>query len=91
MHRSATQTTSDLTHWDQVHLKHIRYAGYSDRGQTKFLTSVTLQYEDRPDAFSEYRSGFEIRTRRRCAQVEIRTRSEETSLVRTSFPTSDRA
>ena len=53
-------------HWDQLYLKRIRYADYSENGATKFLVSVTFLYEDRPDPFSEYRAGFEIRTRKRC-------------------------
>ena len=43
-------------HWDQVYLKRIRYVDYEDAGQTKFLVSVTFEYDDRPDPFSEYRS-----------------------------------
>jgi RHS repeat-associated protein len=67
--------------WNQLYLKQIRYADYGDRNNPEFLVSVTFKYEDeleperpeRPDAFSEYRSGFEIRTRRRCQQIEIHT------------------
>ncbi|WP_026103334.1 SpvB/TcaC N-terminal domain-containing protein [Pseudanabaena sp. PCC 6802] len=70
-------------HWDQIYLKRIRYADYSDRGTTKFLISVTFEYEDRLDAFSEYRAGFEIRTRRRCQQIVVRTHTEVEQLVRT--------
>ena len=70
-------------HWDQVYLTQIRYADYTEQGQTKFLISVTFQYQDRPDAFSEYRSGFEIRTTRRCEQIDICTHAEEKRLVRT--------
>ena len=69
-------------HWDQLYLKRIRYVDYEDAGQTKFLVSVTFHYDDRPDAFSEYRSGFEMRTRKRCSRVEIRTHAEEDLLVR---------
>ena len=69
-------------HWDQLYLKRIRYVDYEDAGQTKFLVSVTFEYEDRPDPFSEYRSGFEVRTGKRCARVEIRTHTEEDHLVR---------
>ena len=70
-------------HWDQVYLTQIRYVDYTDQGGTKFLVSVTFQYQDRPDAFSEYRSGFEIRTRKRCERLEIRTHAEKERLVRT--------
>ena len=72
-------------HWDQLYLKQIRYADYTDHGETKFLVSVTFEYEDedRPDPFSEYRSGFEIRTRRRYTHIEVRTHADEERLVRT--------
>lgn len=70
-------------HWDQIYLKQIRYADYTEGGETKFLVSVSFVYEDRPDPFSEYRPGFEIRTRRRCTKIEIRTHADEERLVRT--------
>ncbi|NOT57511.1 MAG: hypothetical protein HOP18_23140 [Deltaproteobacteria bacterium] len=69
--------------WDQLYLKQIRYADYQENSQTKFLVSVTFIYEDRPDPFSEYRSGFEIRTRKRCTHIEIRTHADQDRLVRT--------
>jgi Salmonella virulence plasmid 65kDa B protein/Tc toxin complex TcA C-terminal TcB-binding domain/FG-GAP-like repeat len=69
--------------WDQIYLKRIRYVDYSDRGVTKFLISVTFEYEDRLDAFSEYRAGFEMCTRRRCQQIVVRTHTEVEQLVRT--------
>jgi RHS repeat-associated protein len=69
-------------HWDQLYLKRIRYVDYQDAGQTKFLVSITFEYDNRPDPFSEYRSGFEIRTRKRCSRLEVRTHAEEDRLVR---------
>jgi hypothetical protein len=60
-------------HWDQLYLKRLRYADYRENGETRFLVSVSFEYEDRPDPFSEYRSGFEIRTRKRCTRISIRT------------------
>ncbi len=60
-------------HWDQLYLKRIRYVDYNRDDETKFLVSATFHYENRPDTFSEYRSGFEIRTRKRCTLIEIRT------------------
>jgi hypothetical protein len=70
-------------HWDQLYLKQIRYADYDDGGATKFLVSVTFHYEDRPDPFSEYRAGFEIRTCKRCTRIDVRTRADENRLTRT--------
>jgi len=80
--------------WDQLYLKRIRYADFSDEsGAEHFLVSVTFDYGtspgglpdafERPDAFSDYRAGFEIRTRRRCEQIVIETHAEVDQLVRT--------
>lgn len=70
-------------HWDQLYLKHIRYVDHGDGvGATDYLISVTLLYEDRPDPFSNYRAGFEIRTRRRCTHIEVHTDADEALLTR---------
>jgi len=79
--------TSDH-HWDQLYLKRIQYADYTDRRDDgteveKFLVSVSFVYEERPDPFSDYRAGFEIRTRRRCTSIEIRTHADRDRLVGT--------
>ena len=42
-----------------------------------------FDYEERPDPFSEYRAGFEIRTRLRCKRIEIRTHADHDRLSRT--------
>jgi virulence plasmid B protein/glycosyltransferase TcdB-like subunit of Tc toxin len=81
-----TGDTSDH-HWDQLYLKRIQYADYTELGTDgtpveKFLVSVTLVYEERPDPFSDHRAGFEIRTRRRCTSIEIRTHADRERLVR---------
>lgn len=70
--------------WDQLYLKRVRYANYTDpqSGDEQFLVSVTFHYEERPDPFSEYRPGFEIRTTKRCTRVEIRTHADRERLVR---------
>lgn len=70
-------------HWDQVYLKRIRYVDYEAGGQSKFLVSATFEYEERPDRVSEYRSGFEIRTRKRCSRIVVRTDATREQLVRT--------
>jgi RHS repeat-associated protein len=70
-------------HWDQLYLHRIRYCDYADGGGTKFLVSVSFEYELRPnDAFSEYRSGFEIRTRKRCTRIVIRTHTQIDQIVK---------
>jgi hypothetical protein len=79
--------TSDH-HWDQLYLSRIQYADYTELGTDgnpveKFLVSVTFVYEERPDPFSDHRAGFEIRTRRRCTSIEIRTHADRERLIRT--------
>jgi RHS repeat-associated protein len=69
-------------HWDQLYLKQIRYVDYESAGKIKFLVSVSFEYADRVDPFSEYRSGFEIRTRKRCTRIVISTHAEKDQRVR---------
>jgi RHS repeat-associated protein len=74
-------------HWDQLYLKRIQYADYTETSAggasvDKFLVSVTFVYEERPDPFSDHRAGFEIRTRLRCTGIEIRTHADLERLVR---------
>ena len=71
-------------HWDQLYLAKIRYVDYDDdHAQLQFLVTVEFDYEQRrDDPFSEYRSGFEIRTRKRCTRIVVRTHAENEQLVR---------
>jgi hypothetical protein len=74
-------------HWDQLYLKRIRYADYTQQGDDGrtvqgFLVSVRFVYEERPDPFSDHRAGFEIRTRMRCTRIEVRTHADRERLVR---------
>jgi RHS repeat-associated protein len=69
--------------WNQLYLERVRYADFRDEeGAERFLVSVTLEYGERPDPFSVYRAGFEIRTRLRCERLVIRTHAEEDRPVR---------
>lgn len=68
--------------WDQLRLAQIRYVDHGPREAPRFLVTVDFVYEDRPDPFSSYRSGFEIRSVRRCARIEVRTHADETRLAR---------
>ena len=71
-------------HWNQPQLKQIRYADYVDSsGKIKFLVTATFNYELRPDPFSEYRPGFEIRTTQRCSEIVIETHADADRKVRT--------
>ncbi len=60
-------------HWDQLYLSEIRYGDYGNLNDPQFLVRVKFTYETRPDHFSEYRSGFEIRTIKRCSRIEVLT------------------
>ena len=68
--------------WDQPLLTQIRYADYRVGGETKFLVTVSFDYEDRDDPFSDYRAGFEIRTTKRCKFILIETHADRTYKVR---------
>lgn len=59
--------------YDQLYLSHILYGDYTDSGFTKYLLRVQFVYSQRPDPFSEYRQGFEVRTTRRCETIEMYT------------------
>ncbi len=63
----------------QLYLSRIRYADYN---QDQFLVEIKLEYEERPDPFSEYRAGFEMRSLKRCRQIEVYTHAERERLVR---------
>ncbi len=67
-------------HYDQLYLTGIKYVDYLSAtpvpGTKKYLVSVELKYENRPDAFSTYDSGFEIRTTKRCATIKTFTHPE---------------
>jgi hypothetical protein len=73
----------DGTHrWDQIRVSSNHYADYGPRHAPQFLVSITFVYEDRPDSFSSYRSGFEIRTTKRCKRIEVRTHADADQLAR---------
>jgi hypothetical protein len=73
----------DPHHWDQVYVARIRYADYGpDPANPQYLVSVTFEYEERPDSFSERRAGFEVRTRLRCARVVVRSHTDADHIVR---------
>lgn len=68
--RDAVQTEGPH-HWDQLYLAEIRYVDYGDPANPQFLVTVKFSYENRTDPFSDYRAGFEIRTVRRCHQIDL--------------------
>ena len=68
--------------WDQTYLRTIRYIDHGNPAAPQFLVSVVFVYESRPDPFGGHRSGFEIRTTRRCRRIEVRTHAGTDRLVR---------
>lgn len=76
---------------DQPFLNTIQYVDYDDgNGNEQFLISATFVYENLPDRydewildreriypFSDYRAGFEIRTKKRCTNIKLETKTEE--------------
>lgn len=66
-------------HWDQIYLSEIRYVDYGDFANPQFLVRVKFTYETRPDPFSDYRAGFEIRTIQRCSHIEVFTSQKRKS------------
>src|SRR5215207_5733332 len=63
--------------WDQPLLRRIKYADYGDPTNPAFLVQVEFAYERRPDPFSEYRPGFEIRTTLRCHEIMVSTHTDD--------------
>jgi hypothetical protein len=64
--------TEGVHEWDQLYLSRIQYADYgTDPTSPSFLVTVQFTYAPRPDHFSNYRAGFEIRTVQRCTQIDI--------------------
>jgi RHS repeat-associated protein len=73
---------------EQLYLRRICYVDLPEQGIDRYFVSVEFLYDNdlpapgiaaevapatRPDAFSDYRAGFEIRTRRRCKWIVVRT------------------
>jgi RHS repeat-associated protein len=65
--------TADGHRWDQPLLDRIDYADYGDRDAPRFLVGAEFEYEERPDAFSDRRAGFEIRSTQRCRTIRVVT------------------
>ena len=78
-----TPPEDDPRRWEQLYLLEVRYADHGGRDDPRFLITVSLVYEPRPDAFSEYRAGFEIRTALRCTRIETHTHADVERLTRT--------
>src|SRR5215471_17426758 len=82
LYQRDAKPTEDAHHWDQIYLSEIRYVDYGDPENPQFLVTVKFTYEDRPDHFSEYRSGFETRTIQRCSRIDVFTHADSIILTR---------
>lgn len=77
------RTAEGPRHFDQLYLKKVRYGDYAEGATSKFIVTVQFDYELRPqDSFSQYRAGFEIRTRKRCSGIRTHTHAGSDRLVR---------
>jgi hypothetical protein len=66
--------------YDQLYLSNILYGDYIESTHIKYLLRVEFNYEVRPDPFSEYKQGFEVRTTKRCTSIEMYTLPTEEDL-----------
>ena len=57
-------------------LRSVRWVDFDDGSATRFLVSVTFEYDYRPDRFSDYRAGFELRPRSACKRIVVRTHAD---------------
>src|SRR5690554_3283305 len=79
----SAQSPSDPHKYDQLYLSSIKYAQYIENDEKKYLCEVKFNYEKRPDSFSAYRQGFEMRTTKRCVTLESYTHADETRKTKT--------
>jgi hypothetical protein len=72
---------SDLGKWTQSYLHKISYAHYFSGGTEKALAQVHFEYEQRPDPFSSFKQGFEVRTTLRCKHIKTFSQPLNSPLV----------
>ncbi|WP_210570625.1 SpvB/TcaC N-terminal domain-containing protein [Streptomyces sp. GESEQ-4] len=58
-------------------LARVAYADYGDQAEPVFLVTVDFAYTSRPDPFSDYRAGFEVRTSLRCETIRVTTHAAD--------------
>src|SRR6266516_2112360 len=78
--REATRRDG-LRAWDQVFLSRVSYVDV-DATTLNYLVQLDLEYGARPDPFSEYRAGFEIRTNWRCRRLVLTVNTDPPQRVR---------
>jgi RHS repeat-associated protein len=69
--------------WSTPYLAAIRYGDWKSGSQQRFAVHVEVDYAARPDPFSSYRAGFEIRTTRRCTAIRSVTDIDRIRKLRT--------
>ena len=79
---SADEGSDGPHQWKQPRLLQIEYGEFDDPTDPRFLISVFFEYEDQPEPYSDYRSGFEIRTTKRCTAINVRTHFDAERQVR---------
>jgi len=72
--------TAGIHEYDQLYLAQIKYGNYVSSSVTKYLVRIQFNYQNRNDAFSEYKQGFEVRTTKRCNSIDIFTCPETADL-----------
>jgi RHS repeat-associated protein len=82
-YRREADRTDGPHRWDQIYLDRIQYADYGALDDPSFLVEVAFEYEPRPEPFSSYRSGFEIRTTLRCTTIRVTSHADAVTPVRT--------
>ena len=68
--------------WRRPMLRRIRYVDHAGgAGSLRFLVTISLDDEARPDTFSAYTSGFEVRTARRYRSLTVAVHPGDDQLV----------
>jgi RHS repeat-associated protein len=67
---AAERNRTDAVRRTNRYLQRIRY-GNRTPGSEDFMFEVALDYAARPDPFSSYRAGFEVRTTRLCTRIRM--------------------
>lgn len=79
---SDTTAPQGTRRWQQLYLAELRYLDYGPLDAPQFLVTVSFDYTPRPDPFSDYRAGFEVRTTQRCRQIRVTTHADAPRLLR---------
>jgi YD repeat-containing protein len=84
--RYAYESDPDLPGCAQRYLAEIGYADVGDATHPTFAIRVVFTYQPRPDAVRDRRAGFEIRTARRCTQIDTLIQPPQVQSPQTESP-----